>query len=253
MLELTLEKLGLSSKEAKVYLAALELGSASVQKIAQKAGLNRPNTYVLLDSLTKQGLATAFEEGKKTLFAATAPEQLKQILYENEEVLRRKKEELAEAMPQLKALFNLATNKPKVKFYEGFDGQITMREAAGLDKDKNIYSFVSLDDLLSAFPKYDQVQEKNRVDRSTMSHVIYTRAAGPQDEDPNFKREGRYIPKEKFPFSGSLTIHPVSHKVYISIYKNTVLGLVIEDKDISQMLFNMWQLAWEAAEKYNQA
>jgi len=247
-----LEKLGLSEKEAKVYLATLELGTASAQKIAQKANLNRPNTYVLLNSLITKGLATTREEGKITMFEASTPDQLKLILRKKEEELKAETRELAETMPQLRAIFNLAANKPKIRFYEGFEGQLAMREAAGLDKDKDIYSFVSLDDLLTAFPKYDVVQEKHRIERDTTSHVIYTRLAGPQPEAPQFKRIGRFIPKDKFPFSGSLTIHPLSHKVYISIYKNTVLGLVVEDKDISKMFFNLWQLAWEAAEKYNQ-
>ncbi|KKR48935.1 MAG: hypothetical protein UT86_C0002G0110 [Candidatus Magasanikbacteria bacterium GW2011_GWC2_40_17] len=34
-----LEQFGLNEKESAVYFAALELGSAAVQKIAQKAGL----------------------------------------------------------------------------------------------------------------------------------------------------------------------------------------------------------------------
>lgn len=253
MLEMTLEKLGLSEKEAKVYLAALELGTSSVQKIALKANINRPNTYILLDSLIKMGLVTTYEDGKKTLYAATAPDRLKLILQKHEDELNQRKEELIEIMPQLKAIFNLSGNKPKVKFYEGFDGQLAMREVARLDNenDPDIYSFVSLDDLLSAFPHYNEVHEKRRIESDVMSHVIYTRVAGPQREDRNAKRISRYIPKEKFPFSGSLTIHPNSQKVYISIYKNTVLGLTIEDKDISLMLYNLWQLAWEGAEKYN--
>lgn len=42
MLERVLEKFGLSEKEAKIYLATLELGQATVQQIAKKAGLVRP-------------------------------------------------------------------------------------------------------------------------------------------------------------------------------------------------------------------
>lgn len=69
----TLIKLGLSEKEAKVYLAALELAQDSAQNIAKKAGVNRPTTYVILEKLMKLGLANTLEENKKTLFVAESP------------------------------------------------------------------------------------------------------------------------------------------------------------------------------------
>ena len=46
-----LEHLGLSDKEAKVYLAALEMGPSPVQDISHKAHVNRATTYVMIESL----------------------------------------------------------------------------------------------------------------------------------------------------------------------------------------------------------
>lgn len=40
-LENKLKELGLADKEARVYLASLELGSDTVQNIAKKSGVNR--------------------------------------------------------------------------------------------------------------------------------------------------------------------------------------------------------------------
>ncbi|MBI4087815.1 TrmB family transcriptional regulator, partial [Candidatus Kaiserbacteria bacterium] len=64
-----LEDLGLSEKEARVYLAALELGQNTAERIAKQASVNRSTTYVQLDSLMKMGLISTHEEDKKTLFA----------------------------------------------------------------------------------------------------------------------------------------------------------------------------------------
>ncbi len=55
-LDRELSALGLSQKEATVYVALLELGTASVQAIARRADLVRPTTYVILEALTKKGL-----------------------------------------------------------------------------------------------------------------------------------------------------------------------------------------------------
>ncbi len=47
-------KLGISKKEADVYLVLLELGYCSVQKIAQKLELSRPTVYRVLKDLKKK-------------------------------------------------------------------------------------------------------------------------------------------------------------------------------------------------------
>ena len=74
MLEKDIEKLGLSEKEAKVYLASLELGPSPVQVISQKSKVNRATTYVVIDSLMAMGLMSTYDEGKKTFFTSESPE-----------------------------------------------------------------------------------------------------------------------------------------------------------------------------------
>ena len=51
-----LQKLGLSDKEASVYLAMLELGPSVVSDIAKKANINRSTVYVVLEFLKKRGI-----------------------------------------------------------------------------------------------------------------------------------------------------------------------------------------------------
>ena len=50
-LEQTLKDYGLKEKQIKVYLACLQLGTGSVVKIAQKAGMPRSTVYEILESL----------------------------------------------------------------------------------------------------------------------------------------------------------------------------------------------------------
>lgn len=84
-----LKKIGLSENEAEVYIALLELGSATAQEIAAKSGIKRTTIYVQIEALMKMGLVTSFEKemskGKapKTYFRAEDPEHLKNIV-ENE-------------------------------------------------------------------------------------------------------------------------------------------------------------------------
>ena len=70
-----LSHVGLSDKEAAVYLAAMELGPAVVQDIAKKAEVNRATTYVMIESLASRGMMSTFVKGKKRYFAAEPPER----------------------------------------------------------------------------------------------------------------------------------------------------------------------------------
>ena len=127
-LEFKLKELGLAEKEAKVFLASLELGSSAVQEIAKKAEINRATTYVIIEKLMKKGLMSSVEKGKKTFFQTEDPKRLLKLLEEQEESLKRKEEEFKKYLPELETLFNIAEEKPKVRFFEGKEGLIAIRE-----------------------------------------------------------------------------------------------------------------------------
>ena len=79
-IELELRKLGLKEKEVQVYLAGLELGPSSVQKIAEMAKITRPTTYEIIKILEKKGLFVEIKQKKKRVFIAQSPERILGIL-----------------------------------------------------------------------------------------------------------------------------------------------------------------------------
>ena len=54
---LLLQQLGLSKREAEIYLALLELNEALPSVIAKKVGQKRPTCYVTLEKLQARGLS----------------------------------------------------------------------------------------------------------------------------------------------------------------------------------------------------
>ena len=78
-LEKELQEVGLQEKEAKVYIAMLELGRATAQDIAKKADVNRATTYFVMENLMKKGLASAIDEGPRQYFLPEDPSQLEAI------------------------------------------------------------------------------------------------------------------------------------------------------------------------------
>jgi sugar-specific transcriptional regulator TrmB len=103
---------GLSENEAKVYLAALELGETSVYRLAKKSGVKRTTTYLAVESLKEKGLISAFQRNNITLCYAESPKKLALVLEE-------KKRSLDRIMPELLAFNNLMDRKPKIRYFEG--------------------------------------------------------------------------------------------------------------------------------------
>lgn len=107
-----LRQIGLEEKEAAVYLALLELGTASVHPIATKAGIKRPTAYLILEELQKKGLTSLVPRAGKTLYTAQSPEKLVQDLSKKQEMVKR-------FLPNLLALYNAKADKPQVQLFEG--------------------------------------------------------------------------------------------------------------------------------------
>ena len=68
-----LTALGLTTYEAKAYLALLRRGSSTAAETARVAGLPRQRVYDVLGSLVERGLASG-RPGKAVKYAATAPD-----------------------------------------------------------------------------------------------------------------------------------------------------------------------------------
>lgn len=71
-----LKTLGLSEKQALVYLALVELGESAAYPIARKSGLKTPTAYVILKELLELGVVHSVPRAKKKLFRPIDPKQL---------------------------------------------------------------------------------------------------------------------------------------------------------------------------------
>lgn len=106
------KNIGLSAKAAKVYIAALKLGEASVQGLARRARVKRTTVYSLLDELTGLGALLRTKRGKKFYYLAEEPRML----------LKRAREQLAEfeeGLPEIEECKHAVGRRPRVFFLYG--------------------------------------------------------------------------------------------------------------------------------------
>lgn len=128
MLKEKLQEFGFSDKEAKVYLALVEMGSAVASDIAKKAGINRSTTYVVLDSLSGRGLISAIERRGIRTYQAASPEQLVQYLQGMAVRYTGLADRAKELLPELPSPASRAVPAPRVRFFEGEKGIKTVYE-----------------------------------------------------------------------------------------------------------------------------
>ncbi len=248
MYEKELGKLGLGDKEAKVYLAALELGPDTAQNLAKKAGINRPTTYVQIESLKKRGLMSEFEKGKKTYYSPESPQRLETLLRSLESDLAGKKSDLQSILPFLITAFSGAGERPKVRFFEGMDGISAIREDFLKAKNKNIEGFIDLDNVLERFNKNQDSYTAKRVEKKIQSKLLYIRKQGPLEgfTDPKKLRTGKFIKKTKHGFNADITIY--DSKVAIISYNVKTIGVIIENQSMADTMRSIFYLIWDNLE-----
>ncbi|MFH1187553.1 MAG: helix-turn-helix domain-containing protein [bacterium] len=237
-----LETWGLSPKEIKVYLACLELGKARVQDISQKTGIERTNNYSLLQGLIAKGLVRDIEASGKHLFIAESPENL--ILK-----LKDKEDKIKQIMPELKSLYNLSPNKPKIKFYEGKEGYSAICEETLNSGSKEILYFANLSNLyetLGGSSYDDEYYIPKRLKNNIHLRMLVTpdkRMQEMKKRDKQENRETKFLPKN-FPFEGSVFIF--ENKTALISSSKELISLVIESKYISEMLKSMFETLWQS-------
>lgn len=99
--------LGFSEKEARVYLASLESGSASVADIAERAGVKRSTAYVMLKSLAARGLVGPAANGKKSDVCALHPQRVLEMIEEEKKAVEMKHGLFTMILPDLLAALSV--------------------------------------------------------------------------------------------------------------------------------------------------
>src|SRR5436190_1515134 len=84
--------LGLTDKEASVYVALLGLGRSTASQIARRAGVNRATSYVILDTLIAKGLVTISGKEPKQEYLAESPDKLPELFRRIRRTQRRRKQ-----------------------------------------------------------------------------------------------------------------------------------------------------------------
>ncbi len=244
-----LQSVGLSEKQARVYVAALFLGPSAVQKIAEQAEINRATTYVILDELAAMGLVSESTEGKKTVFVAEPPQSIERYLDAQNKQISDKQDELKNILPSLKEVSRSSdgVETPVVRFYKGIEGlrSKTSIYARKAKPKSQVYGFSNFDEVLKEFPDILQSGPNLRQRKKISSKLMYSLSSGEIKSDKKILRETRKIDQ---PIAADINIY--ENAVVISTYKGKdSVGVAIESKDIASAMKQLFELAWKINNK----
>lgn len=248
-----LSHLGLTDKEAAVYLAAMELGPSVAQDIAKKAKVNRATTYVMIDSLKGRGLMSSYSKGKKKFFVAESPDRLMSMIRLQRQEIEAREDEFGAILPKLMALYNVEGAKPQVRFLEGLEGIKTIHEEMNSLKG-DVVQIVPSDDV-NDFIVRAMDESKSKVFEAVKQHHIKIRAlavvkdkAALEGVPKLVNTEVRILPADKFPIHGEITIR--QDRIVMFSYKSALVAIVIVSQVLADTMRAVFELAWQGAEKY---
>ncbi len=252
----SIEDLGLSQKEARVYVANLMLGPATVQKIADQADIKRVTTYVILESLASLGLVSQSNQGKKTYFAAEDPISLRRLLEKKEQQVAEQKTGFENILPELKKLKDLPADSPTVRFYEGAEGIKSIFSsfyASHVQEVDMVYGMSNLDQLHAFYPEMaERLSNPERVKFKIPSRFIYTSERGPiyKETDKQALRQSRWVSADKYPMNGDINIIG-DYVILLALTGNKPIGITIHSKELAKGMKVIFELAWQTAEQYS--
>jgi sugar-specific transcriptional regulator TrmB len=234
-----LQAVGFSEKQAKVYVACLELGPSPVQKIAQRAGLVRPTAYVIVDELKGRGLIQEVVMKKKKMFSAVDPENVFALLRKEQTEHESKIKKFQSVIAGFRNSQRHTTNYPKIVLYEGYEGIERMRESVTTLSTSSIDEFVPLDLAYQYFPP-GQNDHRSKVNSLPPLRTLYS---SKKNELPDTKKQRRQKVQLDGGFSTEIVI--TDNGVYFLDLGNKLLSVAIEHEGIAKSMRQLFGTAWK--------
>jgi HTH-type transcriptional regulator, sugar sensing transcriptional regulator len=231
-----LEEIGLSKREAEIYIELVKLGSTTANIIAKRLYLDRTVTYNTLNKLIKKGLTSHIKKDKKRFYQVTDLKNLIRPIKEKEAIVEK-------TILELQSLKKEVDELPSIEIFEGIEGLKSVYEIALKLKNINFYSMgvtgKSLELLSYSFPNIAERVKKNKIKIQTITNYSSREHKFTQIKTV----ESRYLPKE---FENKAVTSIFDDYVAINLSDKPIIVL-IKNKSMAEGYKKYFQLLWKQA------
>ena len=241
---ITLQNYGLSEKESKVYLTILELWTSIASTIARRAELNRVTVYTLLEDLKREGIVNETTKEGIKYYSVISPDILSSQL-------EQKYESFKDKVPELLALAEKFSNKPKTQFFEWLEGMKKMYAELLTSKEDPIRSFLWSHEAHPILREYlNQHFVPQRVKHKIKAKVICCDS----DDNKSYSKinnrnlvDVRFIKNNLFHLSCGIDIY-AKNKVSIVLFsKDEMSGVIVTSERFYDTMVSIFDFIWEAS------
>ncbi|MFA6514524.1 MAG: helix-turn-helix domain-containing protein [Patescibacteria group bacterium] len=255
MNEKALYTLGLTKVQAEIFDCLLQNGAQKAVDIAKKTKRPRGVAYKGLEELIALKLAIK-KEGKAgiTIFSAEHPSNLEQILEKKEKDLAKAKSAFESSLPDLISAFNLISNKPGVRFYEGEEGvKKVLEDTLTNNPEKQLCTFSDV----ASYATYLSDWNTNYYAPKRKKLGVFEKVIIPDNTRAlNYMRNYKanditdilFIDHKTYPFATEINIY--NNKVsFVTFSSDFMMGIIVENKEIYKTLLSIFNFVWESGKK----
>lgn len=240
-IEETLEDLGLSTNEIKVYLACLEKEGSNVKEISKRTKLIRTTIYGVLDTLLNKGMVSQSKKGKVMHFFAT---DLKEVIFK----LEQKIEKITSIIPEIEKLKNFLRFESKIESYEGPEGVKVITEDI-ISKPNQIVKVIGAGKKWVEFSKFFAlVYYRKKKERKVKTKTILSDTP----EERSFLKEKNYLNSE-FKFIKGIDVTRTATFIYqdkvsfVCYEKGKERGFIVKDIEFNRVQNIFFDRLWKDA------
>lgn len=240
MYQKELQQLGLSKKEADVYLAALELGETTAHRIAKKSGIKRATVYRIVELLKEKGLVSTYSKKSITFFCAENPKIIKEKIASNLKMID-------EILPGLFSLTNIIDQKPKIRYYEGREELRELILETIKYPSKEIVSW-SAGESIEIYGEsfWEEEYITVRIKRKIPIRLIYANVPMGYKHQSSGKTQLRQVRIEKsHKFIFGIQIKLFGNRFSAFIADKEAMGIMIESKKTFDTLKSIFEVHWK--------
>ncbi|MEK6963607.1 MAG: helix-turn-helix domain-containing protein [Nanoarchaeota archaeon] len=233
-----LEDIGLTPAEIKVYLALLELGTATAGPILDKTGLQNSVVHMTLNRLIEKGFVSFVKEGKRNHYQAANP---KHIL----EYMDEKKERFEMLLPSLLMKQNQANEKPEIISFRGKKGvkELLYELLSGSGKEYHTlnspYASIMMGD------HFWITFHKKRVSQGVKARQVFNESLRTWVKEIKYTlSQLRYTKKGFEPLTETIIF---GNQVAILIWAEKPVGILMKNPTIAESYDRYFEMVWEQA------
>lgn len=186
----TLQQIGLSLNEAKIYEALLDLKETGVSGISAHTKIHRRNAYDAIKRLIAKGLVFSVLSKNENLYSPVDPGKCL-------ELIKEKEADFLKIMPELEKKYHQRRGKQEAYIYRGIEGfKNYMRDI--LKEEKDVFfiggKLIWLDEQLKTFSEqfFKETKRKN----IKFQGVFDAEVKDNKEALKNFPKPHRFLPPE---------------------------------------------------------